>query len=48
MFTIAADEYELYLSPMMGFGGQQKRLTPEAAAEQLWENFLEQAGVTSD
>ena len=48
MFTVEADEYELYLSSMMGFGGQQERLTPEAAAEQLWENFLEQAGVTSD
>ena len=48
MFTVAADEYELYLSPMMGFGGQQERLTSEAAAEQLWENFLERAGVTSD
>ena len=48
MFTVAADEYELYLSPMMGFGGQQERLSPEAAAEQLWDNFLEQAGVTSD
>lgn len=48
MFTVEADEYELYLSSMMGFGGQQKRLTSEAAAEQLWENFLEQAGVTSD
>ena len=48
MFTVEADEYELYLSSMMGFGGQQERLTSEAAAEQLWENFLEQAGVTSD
>lgn len=48
MFTVEADEYELYLSSMMGFGGQQARLTPEAAAEQLWESFLEQAGVTSD
>ena len=48
MFTVEADEYELYLSSMMGFGGQQERLTPEASAAQLWENFLEQAGVTSD
>lgn len=48
MFTVQADEYELYLSSMMGFGGQQERLSPEVAAEQLWENFLEQAGVTSD
>ena len=48
MFTIEADEFELYLSSMMGFVGQQERLAPEAAAEQLWEHFLEQAGVTSD
>ena len=48
MFTVEADEYDLYLSPMMGFRGQQERLTPEIAAEQLWEAFLEQAGVTSD
>ena len=41
MFTVEADEYELYLSSMMGFGEQQERLTPEAAAEQLWENFLD-------
>lgn len=47
-FTVEADEYELYLSSTMGFGEQQERLTAEAAAEQLWENFLEQAGVTSD
>ena len=48
MFTIEADEYELYLSSMMGFGGHQERQTPEAAAEQLWEDFLQQTGVTSD
>lgn len=48
MFTIEADEYELFLSSMMGFVGQQERLSPETAAEKLWEDFLEQAGVTSD
>ena len=48
MFTIAADEYDLYLSSMLGFGGRQERLTPEAAAEHLWESFLERAGITSD
>ena len=48
MFAIEADEYELYLSSMMGFGSQQEKLTPEAVAEQLWEIFLEQAGITSD
>ena len=48
MFNIEADEYELYLSSMMGLGGHQERLAPEVAAERLWESFLEQAGVTSD
>ncbi len=47
-FTIEADEYELHLSGMMGLGEQRERLTPEAAAELLWKEFLEQAGVTSD
>ena len=48
MFTVEADEYELYLSSMMGIKGPQERLTPKTAAEQLWEYFLKQAGVTSD
>ena len=48
MFTVEADEYDLYLSSMMDFGGQRERPSPEAASEQLWESFLEQAGVTSD
>ena len=48
MFTIEADEYELYLSSMMmGIGQHEERLTPETAAEQLWVEFLQQAGVTS-
>ena len=51
MFAIEVDEYELYLSSMMmmGFGGRQReRVTPETAAEHLWEEFLQQAGVSSD
>ena len=48
MFTIEADEYELYLSSMMmGIGQHEEKLSPETAAEQLWEEFLQQAGVTS-
>ena len=48
MFTIEADEYELFLSSlMMGFGRPEERLTPEAAAQHLWEEFLQQAGITS-
>ena len=46
-FTIKADEYELFLSSlMMNFGRQEEQVTPEAAAERLWEDFLQQAGVT--
>ena len=48
MFTIEADEFELYLRSMIGLTGNPERLTPEAAAERLWEKFLEQAGVISD
>ena len=50
MFTIEADEYELYLSSlMMSFGDRHReRLTPETAAEHIWEEFLQQAGVSSD
>ena len=50
MFTIEADKYEFFLSPMMmmDFGRHQERLTPKAAAEHLWEEFLQQAGITSD
>ena len=33
---------------MMGFGRPEERLTPEAAAQHLWEEFLQQAGITSD
>ena len=48
-FTIESDEYELFLSPiLMGIGRQDERLTPEAAAEQLWEVYLQHAGITYD
>ena len=49
-FNIEADEYELYLSAMMmmGFGSDRERFTPEGAAERLWSEFLEQAGVSYD
>lgn len=46
-FTIKADEYELYLAPMMfGHGRDDEHLTPEGAAESLWTEFLKNAGVT--
>jgi hypothetical protein len=47
-FHIEADEYELFLSGMMGFNADRERLSPEAAAEHLWTEFLQNAGVTHD
>lgn len=48
-FHIEADEYELYLSAMMmGFDGNGDRFSPESAAEYLWSEFLQHAGVTID
>jgi hypothetical protein len=48
-FNVEADEYELYLTAMMmGFSGDHDRLTPEGAAELLWAEFLQQAGVSYD
>ena len=49
MFWIQSDEYDLFLRSLMTTsGGHEERLTPEAAAERLWEAFLQQAGVASD
>ena len=46
-FTIGSDEYELFLSPiLMSFGSHEERLTPQAAAEKLWEVYLQNAGIT--
>ena len=47
MFTVKADEYELYLSAWIDFEGNQRRVTPNEAAERLWERFIEKAGVSS-
>ena len=45
-FTVDADEYELFLSPLLGMGRyDDERLTPEAAASHLWGEFLQQAGI---
>lgn len=47
MFHIESDEYEMYLSSMMSFfGSGRERLTPEEAAEHLWADFIEKAGVS--
>ena len=46
-FTIEHDEYELYLqSIMMMFGHDRNRLTPQEAAETIWGQFIEQAGIS--
>lgn len=45
-WTIAADDYDQYLtggSFMMS--GQEKKLTPYQAAEQMWTDFMGRAGV---
>ena len=48
-FTVDADEYELFLSPLLGMGRyDDERLTPEAAASHLWDEFVQQVGITRD
>lgn len=47
-FSIESDDYDLFLkSGPFGFGGGEQRLTPQQAAEMLWTNFLQQAGVSN-
>lgn len=46
IFHIDSDEYEMYLSSMRPFDRDWERLTPEEAAECLWANFIEMAGVS--
>ncbi len=46
MLYIESDNYEMYLSSMMNFGSGRERLTPEEAAECLWADFIEKAGVS--
>lgn len=47
VLTIQADEYELFLSSMMmNFGRDSERLTPEEAADQIWQEFAQHAGIT--
>ncbi|AMS39461.1 TIR protein [Aminobacter aminovorans] len=48
-FNIASDEYEQFLEVTMSmFGREAKRLSPEQAAEYLWNQFIEQAGIVHD
>jgi hypothetical protein len=48
-FQIEADEYELFLEQNAMMRGDDKlKLSPSQAAAQLWEEFLEQAGITNE
>ncbi len=47
MFNIEADDYELFLDPIIMSSGQHDdRFSPETAAEYLWRTFLQQAEVS--
>lgn len=46
-FNVSSDEYEQFLVLTMAmFGNEPNRLKPEQAAEYLWNQFIEQAGIT--
>ncbi|MYJ87809.1 MAG: TIR domain-containing protein [Rhodobacteraceae bacterium] len=45
-FTVEADEYDLYLNPMMAGANRGEKINPNEVAELLWKIFLEQAGIT--
>lgn len=48
-FNISADDYELFLVQAMNvFGKGEERLTPDQAAETLWNEFVGNAGITYD
>lgn len=48
-YRIESDDYDLFLTSEGGmFFEDEKRLTSEQAAESLWTEFLEQAGITHD
>tara|TARA_R110000751_G_scaffold272764_1_gene373003 strand:+ start:28596 stop:29540 length:945 start_codon:yes stop_codon:yes gene_type:complete len=46
-FNVSSDEYEQFLVVTMAmFGDVPDHLNPEQAAEYLWNQFIEQAGIT--
>lgn len=46
-FNVSSDEYDQFLVVTMAmFGNRPDRLNPEQAAEYLWGQFIEQAGIT--
>jgi hypothetical protein len=46
-FAVECDDYDLYLAwnDFASDGREKKRLTPEGAAADLWQGFLERAGI---
>ena len=47
--SLPPDEYELYLKGLLfGFGHEEDRFSPEGAAEHLWLEFLQHAGISYD
>lgn len=47
-FNVEADEYELHLKASMTLTRDERSMTPEAAAEALWTEILQQAGISYD
>lgn len=48
-FNVSADDYEQFLIQTMNiFGKADERLTPERAAEVLWNEFIGNAGISYD
>lgn len=49
IFTISSDDYEQFLTPTLGISTNvDERLTPQQAAEALWNEFIGNAGITHD
>jgi len=48
-FNVSADDYEQFLSQTMNmFGNADERMTPQQAAEILWNEFIGNAGIAYD
>jgi len=43
--SVKSDEYNLFLSDDFGFRQEDKKTSPEQAAENLWKEFVERAGI---
>ncbi|PJK27378.1 toll/interleukin-1 receptor domain-containing protein [Minwuia thermotolerans] len=47
-FNVEADEYELHLKASITLTHNERSMSPEAAAEALWTEILQQAGISYD